>query len=60
VTVYTRDSPTRPVSETGQWFSPDRMAQTPVTTITRKALALVDRSGRPQANYVPPQKRQGE
>jgi A/G-specific adenine glycosylase len=43
VTIYTRKSSTPPVPAAGEWFTPDRMAQAPVTTITRKALAFAER-----------------
>jgi len=60
VTVYTRKSLTRPALANGEWLSRARLAKIPVTTITRKALALIERSGRAPSKPPTPSKRQGE
>jgi len=40
IAVYICRPPVRP-PEPGEWFTPERMARIPVTTIARKALALI-------------------
>jgi A/G-specific adenine glycosylase len=47
ITVYRREPPVRLFPESGEWFTPERMARVPVTTVARKALALAERSKRP-------------
>ncbi len=44
VTVYRMESSLGRLPEAGEWFSAERMARVPVTTITRKALALAENS----------------
>lgn len=60
VTVYAASSPPPTFREAGEWFSPERITQTPVTTITRKALTLIERSGRVLGKLRTPPKRSGQ